>query len=41
VATVVTDRIPGPVGAVGTQALQSIGKTLDGVLSNPGRVHLP
>jgi hypothetical protein len=39
--TGVTDRIPGPVGTIGTQTLQSVGKTLDGILSSPGHVRRP
>jgi hypothetical protein len=31
--TSVTERVPGPVGALATQTLQSVGHTLDGVIS--------
>ena len=33
--TGVTQRLPGPVGSAGTQALQSVGNTLDGALPPP------
>src|SRR5581483_11047836 len=35
--TSVTQRVPGPVGTVATQTLQSVGHTLNGILSPRAR----